>query len=416
MKYKILLATTALCSTLLADAQKASRSAYAITGATKGSFAWTEVKQIDLGTGEVVQAIYDNQQSVYTVLQARSGKAISVKDEKGTVANTLQLPFATYSAACAYDKQHNRLYYTPMFINQLRYIDLDPKTPTINYFENEAFSAATDLNNEANHITRMAIAADGHGYGLSNDGNHLVKFTTGRKPIITDLGPVQDDPAGTSGISFHTKTTSWGGDMVADAMGNLYVVSAFRNVFKINISTRQASFVASLNDIPTSFTTNGAAVVDDDKLILSSANSVEGYYEVDMNTWKSTKLGNGGNVFNASDLANGNLAFEKSRQTTIPNFISRNVVANDKITVYPNPVVTRGAFRVSFRTGLTGNYAVQLVDISGRVISQKNVVVGYDGQVAEIPVAAEQAKGMYLVKVLGSGNKTVYADKLIIAD
>jgi hypothetical protein len=414
MKYKLLLLTTALCSTLLADAQKASQRAYAITGATKGSFAWTEVKQIDLGSGEVVQAVFDNQQSAFTVLQARSGKAIRVKDERGTVANTLQLPFATYSAACAFDKEHNRLYYTPMFVNELRYIDLDAKTPTLYYFEGEAFSAAANLNDEANHITRMAIGADGQGYGLSNDGNHLVKFTTGRKPVITDLGPVQDDPAGT--LSIHTKNTSWGGDMVADALGNLYVISAFRNVFKINISTRQAIFVASLNEIPSSFTTNGAAVVEDDKLIVSSANSTEAYYEVDMNTWKATKVTNGGSVFNASDLANGNLAFEKSRVTTIPSFIRQGIVANDKITVYPNPVVTKGAFRVSFHTGITGRYAVQLVDISGRVVSQRTVVVGYEGQVAEVPVSAKQAKGLYLVKVLSNEKKTVYADKLVIAD
>lgn len=36
----------------------------------------------------------------------------------------LQAPFATGVAAAAFDKKHNRLYYTPMFVDQLRYIDL----------------------------------------------------------------------------------------------------------------------------------------------------------------------------------------------------------------------------------------------------------------------------------------------------
>ncbi len=96
-----------------------------------------------------------------------------------------------------------------MGINRLQYIDLNAKTPSIAYFEGEAFGVATDLKDEANHITRMAIAVDGQGYALSNDGNHLIKFTTGRKPVITDLGALQDDPAN-GGNSIHTKPTQLG--------------------------------------------------------------------------------------------------------------------------------------------------------------------------------------------------------------
>lgn len=410
MKYRILLTTTALFSILFASAQKTARQAYAITAATKGSFVWTEVKLIDLNNGEVVQSIYDNKQSNATVTNARTGKAISLKDGKGNVAVD-KLPFSTFSAACAFDKQHNRLYFTPMAVPELRYIDLGAKTPSIAYFEGEAFGVAKDLKDEASHITRMAIAVDGQGYALSNDGNHLLKFTTGRKPVITDLGALQDDPAN-GGISIHTKPTSWGGDMIADALGNLYVISASRYVFKVDISTKQATFISIIDGIPASFTTNGAAVVADDKLIVSSANSMEGYYEVDMKDWKASRLANGGNVYNASDLASSNLAFESSRTTTIPAFITREMVRNEKIALYPNPV-TKDMFRVSFNTD-AGRYNIQLVDLSGRLISQKLVNIGYEGQVAEVTVPAKLAKGMYLVKVLDNAKKTVYADKLML--
>ena len=411
MKYRILLTTTALCSILFASAQKTARQAYAITAATKGSFVWTEVKLIDLSNGEVVQSIYDNKQGNATVTNARTGKAINLKDGKGNVTVDRQ-PFSTFSAACAFDKQHNRLYYTPMAVPELRYIDLGAKTASIAYFEGEAFGVAKDLKDEADHITRMAIAVDGQGYALSNDGNHLLKFTTGRKPVITDLGALYDDPANGS-ISIHTKPTSWGGDMVADALGNLYVISASRYVFKVDISTKQATFISVIDGIPASFTTNGAAVVADDKLIVSSANSMEGYYEVDMNDWKASRLANGGNVYNASDLANGNLAFESKRTTTIPAFITRETVQNEKIALYPNPV-TKDMFRVSFNTD-AGRYNIQLVDLSGRLVSQKIVNIGYEGQVAEVTVPAKLSKGMYLVKVLDNAKKTVYADKLMLA-
>lgn len=412
MKYRILLTTTALFSIFFAAAQKNAKQAYAITAAAKGSFVWTEVKLIDLSSGEVVQSIYDNKQSNNsTVISARSGKAITLKDGNGNVAVD-KLPFSTFSAACAFDKQHNRLYYTPMAVPELRYIDLDSKTSSIAYFEGESFGVAKDLKDEANHITRMAIGVDGQGYAISNDGNHFIKFTTGRKPVITDLGPLQDDPAN-GGISIHTKPASWGGDMVADALGNLYIISASRYVFKVDISTRVATFVKVIDGIPATFTTNGAAVVADDKLIVSSANSMEGYYEVDMKDWKGTLLPNKGSVHNASDLANGQLAFESSRTTAIPAFITREALRNDKIALYPNPVV-KDMFRVSFNTD-AGRYNIQLVDLSGRLVTQKIVSIGYEGQVAEVILPAKLSKGMYLVKVLDNAKKKVYADKLMVA-
>lgn len=412
MKYRILLTTTALFSILLASAQKTARQAYAITASTKGSFVWTEVKLLDLGSGEVIQSIYNNDQTDFKVTNARTGKVVPVKDAKGNVADINQLPFSTFSAACAYDKQHNRLYYTPMAMSELRYIDLGAKTTSIAYFQGEAFGVAKDLQDEANHITRMAIAVDGQGYAISNDGNHFLKFTTGRKPVITDLGALQDDPAN-GGISIHTKQTSWGGDMVADALGNLYVITASKYVFKVDISTRVATFLKVIKDIPASFTTNGAAVVADDKLIVSSASSTEGYYEVDMNTWEATPVARGGTVYNASDLANDQLAFESKRTTTIPAFIARETVRNEKIALYPNPV-TKDMFRVSFNTD-AGRYNIQLVDLSGRLVAQKIVNIGYEGQVAEMTLPAKVSKGLYLVKVVDNAQKTVYADKLMVS-
>jgi len=411
MKHRILLTTITLCSLVEALAQQPAREAYAITAASRGSFVWTEVKLINLANGNVVSSVYESKQNNLPITHARTGAPISIKDPNGNITNANLLPFNTYSAACAFDKSHNRLYFTPMGINSLRYIDLGAKTPSIAYFEGEAFGVAKDLKDEANHITRMAIAVDGQGYALSNDGNHLIKFTTGRKPVITDLGALQDDNANGE-ISIHTKPSSWGGDMVADALGNLYVISASHLVFKVDISTRKATYISRINGIPSSFTTNGAAVVADDKLIVSSANSVEGYYEVDMNDWNATMLPNNGNIYNASDLANSQLAFESKRTVTIPAFLERQRVRNEKIALYPNPV-TKDMFRVSFNTN-AGRYNIQVVDLSGRLISQKLVSIGYEGQVVEITVPGKLSKGTYLVKVLDDAKKAVYVDQLLV--
>jgi hypothetical protein len=61
----------------------------------------------------------------------------------------------------------------------------------------------------------MVIASDGNGYALTNDGNHLIRFTTGKDPVITDLGALTDD-ASNANNSVHSRK-GFGGDMIADA-------------------------------------------------------------------------------------------------------------------------------------------------------------------------------------------------------
>ena len=248
MKQKILLIVFIASTITAVNAQKTS--VYAITGSQKGQNNWTEVRLIDIATGEELKTIYKNSEETQP-LNARTGKPVAKKEPKAenlqatrsgdgnfiitsgdnirvirrtavgnvnpsenmvsviTVAPdgsnhttttirigkpkevaeekalaesrilevttpatvktptvikeveskatgntatlkaygvmkemegqlqaghaqfvlrmgpTLDKPFSTYSAACAYDKKHDRLYYTPMGIAQLRYIRLN---------------------------------------------------------------------------------------------------------------------------------------------------------------------------------------------------------------------------------------------------------------------------------------------------
>lgn len=411
MRHKTLLTSCVVFIAIAATAQKKQTLAFAITSAEKGSYQWTDVKLVDINTGQLVRTVFDSKQpKSYKVFHARSGAEIEVQDAKGIVKNQNALPFNTMSAALAFDKKHNRLYYTPMYINQLRYIDMNSKEAKIYYFENETLSAVKEIKHEGMHVTRMAIGSDGNGYAMSNDGNHFVRFTTGKRPVIDDLGIVQDDANNT--VSIHDKKTSWGGDMVADASGNLYVVSAYHHVFKVNIRSRIASYVGKIEGLPGNFTTNGAVVDDEGYLVVGSANSSDNYYKVDMNNWTASRLDASNKVFNASDLANGNLAFEPKMQA-LPKLFERAVVRNDKINLFPNPVST-GRFRVSFHNRELGRYEIQVVDLTGRLLSQKTVNIQNNGQVAEIDLRGFIANGTYLVKVLNNGKKTVFADKLVV--
>jgi hypothetical protein len=332
----------------------------------------------------------------------------------------------------AYDKKHERLYYTPMAINQLRYIDL--KTNKIYYFEDESFGVVTGMGDASNQITRMVFASDGNGYALSNDGNHLIRFTAPKKvesTEITDLGSLTDD-AVNGRYSVHSGG-GYGGDMIADAKGFLYLITANHNVFKIDINSKVATFLGTITGLPQGFSTNGAMVEEGSKVIVASSQSTVGYYRFDLTTLQAERVSGGQQVFNASDLANGVLAFEKQKkQKKQPEIveekpIEQNNVAEEKqkpvtqpdvaingsISVYPNPV-TNGFFKVSFNDQPVGKYQLQLFDVSGKMISSKEVVVNNKMQVEEYRLPSFITKGSYLLKVVGETNKTPLVSQITV--
>ncbi|MDZ4807388.1 MAG: T9SS type A sorting domain-containing protein [Bacteroidota bacterium] len=482
MKQKILLlfVMTAFITTL--QAQKASKASktttgYAITATEKGGRNWREVRMVDVTTGETVKTIYDSKQET-EILNARTGKAIVKKDQNNNKTSTTTFttngnvftvapshsthrkvvnldqalekannintnvnnhvrvvvirqniqtdkPFATNSAAMAYDKKHERLYYTPMSINQLRYIDL--KSGKIYYFEDEEFGSAKYSGDGASQITRMVIASDGDGYALTNDGNNLIRFTTDKKPTITDLGALTDDAANAK-YSIHSRG-GYGGDMVADAAGNLYLVTANRNVFKINIESKVAAHLGSIKGLPQGFSTNGAMVEEGSKVIIASSESTVGYYRFDLNTLQAEKISSSGDVFNASDLANGNLAFNKKKYkkeeetkteqvTEVSDAITKKtqqeeVTLKNGISVYPNPV-SNAVVRLSFSEQPAGRYQVQLLHLSGRLVTAKEVNINSAAQIEEFRFPELSVKGNYLIRVSSEVNKVNVTNKIVV--
>jgi len=391
--------------TTLVSAQEPANNAYAITSESIGSSVWTEVKLINLTNGQVIKNVFENSKANYNLFDARSLKQITIAKNDSTSAMNDLRPFAGYSAACAFDKKKNRLYYAPLFINQLRYIDLNAATPSVYIFKDEKLSNAPDVEAEEYQVTRMVISSDGNGYALNNSGSHLVRFTTGENPQISDLGELNDAPEN-GDMKISDASTSWGGDMLADVSGYLYVISAHNQVFKIDVQTRTATYLKKIKGLPEGFTTNGAVVDGDGNIIVSSANSIISYYKVDPDVWEAKEIAAGNQVFNTSDLGNNNLLFETNLAKRDDVFIT------EKISVYPNPVKSK-VFRVTFDNKEPGEYNVQLIDISGRIVSDKAVSVYRGAQVSEVRVNNNLTKGMYMVKVLNHLNREVYTRKII---
>jgi hypothetical protein len=262
----------------------------------------------------------------------------------------------------------------------------------------------------------MVIASDGNGYAMTNDGTHLIQFSTGKKLKIADLGTLVDDPLN-KGVSIHNSCSSFGGDIVADDDGNLYAFSARNHVFKINIESKIASYLGVISGLPTSFTVNGAAVNDKNQVIVGSAVESNSYFIVNPKTWAATPYKIAGTVWHSSDLANSNLLVSDNKPKgtnpeLLPQLYSGNI-GDNKIQIYPNPV-TDNKFIIRFNRLKAGNYTLQLTDVTGRQVMLHAVNISGDNQTQDINLSPSYTKGVYLLKVTNHNNKAVFSTKVVV--
>ena len=408
MKAKLL--PLALLAVISANAQQ-SEKAFALTDGTKGGYHWDQVRQVDLKTGQIREITFDGKKPI-EVAANNAFKSQDPNIQASMYANR-SVTLGSGAAALAYDKKNDRLYFAPMFLGgTIRYVDLGDKSMTPHQIAFDQQLNEADM--EGSNFTRMVIGADGNGYAITNDANTFIRFGTGKKGAVENLGELIDDQKN-GGISIHNRCSSWGGDMIADAYGNLYVFSMKQQVFKVNPATRVATHLGQIQGLPADFTCNGAAVNADGKVVLSGAAYTKGYFTVDLTSLKAQQLAGNNDVYNASDLATSNLYLQEEVDNSLNKMITvqPKEVSNDKISVYPNPV-TNGRILVAFDAAGAGNYTIELADQTAKTISRKQVMISAKGQTAALNADSKLAKGMYFVKVTDAGNKTVFASRIIV--
>jgi Secretion system C-terminal sorting domain len=389
--------------------------AYAITDVSKEGAGWNSLRRIDLQTGQYSDILLNGTNNKTIVFDALSKKQLTLQPD-AKYGTMLQSPFATGVAAAAYDKKHNRLYFTPMFVDQLRYIDL--KTMKVYYVSGQAFTQSGSMHNdEGKIITRMVIAPDGYGYAISNDANTFIRFSTGNKTTtIEQLGTLVDD-ASNNGISIHNRCSSFGGDMISDDQGNLFILTARNSVFTVNTKNKVAKYIGNITGLEQNFTVNGAVVDGDGKLLVSSAVDGSTYYIVNPADWKASPYKSASSVFRSSDLANSNFLASARTVKPVNSEIQRLVRTEEKyakeISVYPNPVTT-SVIKLQFNKVPAGNYTVELRDVLGRTVTQKKISVEAENQTQEIKFDRRNANGVYMVKVFDGTNQSVFTQKLVV--
>ena len=405
----LVLGTAVLISTFT---QAQDRFAYAITDVNQNTAGWTVLRKLNLQTGIYSDALLNGVDAKQVVYDASTKKQIEATVD-ARYNNYSQVAFSTGVAAIAYDKKNNRLYYTPMFIDQLRYIDL--KTMKVYYVADQSFTGGNIHNEEANIVTRMVIAPDGYGYAVTNDANSFIRFSTGKKLTIEQLGSLVDDPDNT-GISCHNRCSSWGGDMVADDAGNLYMFTARNSVFRVNIETKVATWLGPIKGIPSDFTTNGVVVTDDGNLLAGSQGYTKSWYIIDPKSWSATEYKSPNGVYLTSDLANSNiLTTRKKSPTEITTIPASEGALSNIIQLYPNPIsVSNNQFKIQFNKLEAGEYTLELTDVTGKHVMTQKISLVNEGQVQTINLKKNTAQGIYLVKVSDIYSKSIFTQKLVV--
>src|SRR5450432_2708667 len=164
--------------------------AYAISAVNKGGSDWIALRKLDIRTGAFSPILFNVQDidprvNGFPATTAYSQQGIS-NPVNNVSGNLNPQPAMGSVAAIAYDRKANRLYYTAMNIDQLRYIDLT----TMESFSisDQYFSKDGNYDSRnAGPINRLVIGPDDLGYTITNDGTHLIRFTTRGSPVLTDL-------------------------------------------------------------------------------------------------------------------------------------------------------------------------------------------------------------------------------------
>jgi hypothetical protein len=240
--------------------------------------------------------------------------------------------------------------------------------------------------------------------------------------VIEQLGALVDDPAN-NGISIHNRCSSFGGDMISDDKGNLYILSARNNVFKVNTETKVASYLGPIKNLPVNFTVNGAVVDAEGNLLVSSAVDANSYYVVSPKDWSATAFHAANGIFRSSDLANSNfLASKKSVKDLFTSGsyseaeIQKMIVPSEKyaklIAVYPNPVTSR-QITVQFSKVPAGDYMVELRDVLGRSVHQQKIAINSEAQTQTLTFNKANASGIYLIKIFNN-SQSVFTQKLVV--
>lgn len=378
---------------------------YAVTTVANEGGDWVALRTLNSGTGKFSNMLLNMRGKDLPLYEKYTYKLAGPSNNKTTMPS-----LNTGVAAIAYDQKANRLFYVPMNDDQLRYIDLS----SMKVHENGNLSFSQTANytfKNTSPINRLVIAPDGYGYTVTLEGNNLIRFSTGNTPELTNLGELIDDPQNRE-MTINNPCANAGGDMVADDSGNLYLITAGNRVFKIDITTRKTTYLATITGLPPQFTTNGAAVAENGDLIVSSAIYTAASYIVDAKKWKAIASTEEQQHVGIADLASSFVLRTKEKPSSVILF-GKALIKTGNVRIYPNPVLF-DEVHIQFNDLPAGKYIIELADPLSRKVIRQKVLITRSTQTTLLQIPTITAQAFYYIRILNDKNILISTHKLAV--
>lgn len=406
MKFLLFILLSALCwHNLMAQ------DCFSISGRGSSMTPWTDIRQVNLQEGSSV-VLYAEQTKEYELQSLDRNLGDAILDQL--------TPMGQGVASCAYDVNRKRLFYSTMDYADLRYFNLDSANPMFTIVQIGLIPDAA-FNNAPTQFSRMTIAADGLGYMLNNDARKFFRFTTDKKPKIESLGSLSN--AVENNDSSKNIFLNLGGDMIADASGNLILFTAKQTVFRIDVKTLEAHYVGKVSGLPNNFTMNGAAVKNNHEVVVGSALSLSGLYVVSLYDLTAKPLDTHAEVFTCSDLDNGMLlpiegvealakrAAELAKPPVITPQDEESVEEENALGFYFQQT-NKSQIQLVFSKDETGEFLITLSDGKGKIMLEQKALVSESNDQVSLRLPQALSKGIYFIKAIHQKSGHTYLRKL----
>ena len=189
------------------------------------------------------------------------------------------------SAAIAYDINTNRVYFvnnTSSSAATLCYVDLTTNPGVAYRFTGYPLETTTG---GGWNVNRMGFGSDGYCYALTSNCQDFIRFyvDASNVPQITRMGPLIN--AATNGS--RDVLNDGGGDLFADGSGKLYMIANSGNMYKINPTTKVATFMGTVGSYAPGNTAALAINAAGQVFIGGQYNDV---YRIDLGTMQATQI------------------------------------------------------------------------------------------------------------------------------
>jgi hypothetical protein len=84
------------------------------------------------------------------------------------------------------------------------------------------------------------------------------------------------------------------------------------------------------------------------------------------------------------------------------------------VKVFPNPVIGGNTINLELSLKETGDYKLEIIDMSGRVVLVQPLLVTENKQISQVPTNTTWSKGIYWLRITGQHTKNVYQSKLLL--